>query len=423
MRATQRPRSSLVQGTIAALYIGVRVCIDRAALGTPMSLIINDDGTFEWGDGSQCEVCLFDRDKCAAPLEDIMRLAGAPAEVITVPSPAQAAAFTQLGLDPRTVPWFMAMSREQFSDRIRAISQLIQDVLCDTRLTEYVKTYGQCRKFLQGLSRPTIDASLLRQFAHETDSGLSVIKSIRSFTPDSEGLAPRITYNQIGTATGRLTVESGPSILTLPKQHKRMIRSACGGSVWEVDFVSLEPRFVLHVQGKTPPVDIYEDIRQRVFRGELERRVVKTATISALYGSSAELVSDLTGAGSTAKTIIRRVKEYFLSDELAARLSTETVSGPLHNYYGRPLIEMVRGVKPVKLVSHYVQSSCVDTALLGFSALCDKLKSLNARPIYVIHDAVLIDVPSGAESEFLEVCNVGIDLDVGHFELGVNKIS
>lgn len=187
--------------------------------------------------------------------------------------------------------------------------------------------------------------------------------------------------------------------------------------------MSLEPRFVMHVMDRTPPRDIYEDIRQTVFRGELDRRVVKTATISALYGSSADLVSDLTGAGSSAKSIIRRVKEYFRADDLGDRLKSEVSSGVLHNYYGRPLPDMVIGEKTSKLTSYYVQSSCVDTALLGFINLCDKIKSLNARPIYVIHDAVLIDVPLGAEEEFLNVCNQGIDLSMGHFELNVNRIS
>lgn len=388
-----------------------------------MSLVINDDGTFEWNNESQCEVCLFDRDRCFAPMEDLMKIAGAPMEKLSVPTAAQSAAFTHLGVDPRTVPWYMAMSKDQFSARVQTISQMIQDVFCDTKLSNYVKTYGQCREFLQGLTRPMINSELLRQFAQDTESGLSVIKSIRSFTPGPDGLAPQIVYDQTSTATGRLTVERGPSILTLPKQYRRMIQSTCGGNIWEVDFVSLEPRFVLHVQGKSPPRDIYEDIRQCVFKGELDRRTVKTATISALYGSSSDLMSSLTGAGSTSKSIIRRVVEYFQSDRLGSRLAEETNAGPIHNYYGRPLNEMVRGVKHSKLVSYYVQSSCVDSSLLGFSDLCNRLKSLGARPIYVIHDAVLIDVPQNVEAEFLKVCSAGIDLNVGHFELSANKIS
>ena len=81
------------------------------------------------------------------------------------------------------------------------------------------------------------------------------------------------------------------------------------------------------------------------------------------------------------------------------------------------------GEKDTKLLSHYVQSSSVDTALLGFSKLAEVLKSLSARPIYVIHDAVMFDVPMGHEDEFKKICDLGINLDIGHFKFGVNKIS
>lgn len=401
----------------------MRVCIDRSALGTPASLIINDDGTFEWGNGSTCEVCLFDRESCDAPLEDLARIAGVKLDGLSVASASQARAFETLGVNSASVPWFMAMSKEQFTDRIRMISQTVQDVFRDTLLGSYVKTYGQCRKFLRGLSRPTVDVSLLRQHVAECDSGLSVIKSIKSFTPEPDGLAPRVVYDQFSSATGRLTVEQGPSILTLPKSCKDMIKSTTGGSIYEVDFVSLEPRFVLHVMGKKPPRDIYERIRQDVFGGDLTRKIVKTATISALYGSSAGLISELTGASVSARSVVRRVKEYFSAEELGARLASEAEQGTLHNHYGRPLIEMRRGESEAKLISYFVQSSCVDTALLGFSKLSDSFKSLGARPIYVIHDAVLVDVPPGADSEFLELCSAGVDLSVGHFDLGVNKVS
>lgn len=399
----------------------MRVCIDRSALGTPASLVVNDDGTFEWG-SAECEVCLFDRDRCDAPLEDLARIAGLSLDGLRLAPEPQERAFGALGVPPESVPWFMALGRGQFKGRVEDISRAVQEVLQDTRLVEYVKTYGQCRKFLKGLARPTIDLETLRRHVSECESGLSVIKTIKSFTPEADGRAPAITYDQASSSTGRLTVSRGPSILTLPKACRDMIRSRQGG-MFEVDFVSLEPRFVLHAMGKPAPRDIYEDIRTTVFGGELTRKVVKTATISALYGSSAALMSELTGLSHTARSVTRRVREYFGADELGRRLATEAGAGVLHNHYGRPLPDLKRGEKESLLISYYVQSSCVDTVLLGFSALCDRMKSLGARPIYVIHDALLIDVPTSSIDRFQEACADGIDLDVGHFELGVNRIS
>lgn len=402
----------------------MRACIDKSSLGTPKSLVIDEDGSLEWSDNEGCDVCLFGstRENCV-PLEDLAKIRGISLEGLDIPDPAQSRAFSSLGVDLDSVPWFLAMGRDHFSQRVSRISSAVHNITSDQHINQYLHVYRQCRDFLSRLSRPHINIDALRQFASECESGLSVLKSIKSFTPGPDGLAPHVVYDQAGTATGRLTVKEGPSILTLPKSYRSVIRSPRGGTVWEVDYVSLEPRFVMHVMDREPPQDIYEDIRQSVFRGEIERSAVKTATISALYGSSADLVSELTGAGSSARSIIRRVKEYFRADELGDRLTVEASRGILHNYYGRPLPDMTRGVKAPKLVSYYVQSSCVDTALLGFSKLCEQMKSLDARPIYVIHDAVLIDVPPGAEKVFLDLCSLGIDLDVGHFELKAGKIS
>lgn len=402
----------------------MRVCIEKSALGTPLSLVINDDGSLEWSDNESCDVCLFGpRDSHCVQMEDLARMCGVSLEGLSVSSTPQSRAFSTLGVDPSSVPWFLAMGRDQFRERIANISTSVCGVTQDPQISRYIPVYKQCRDFLRGLSRPRIDVQSLRQSVSECDSGLSVLKSIKSFTPGPDGLAPRIVYDQSGTATGRLTVLEGPSILTLPKSTRSVIRSSQGGGIFEVDFVSLEPRFVLHAMGKKAPRDIYEDIRTSVFGGELTRKIVKTATISALYGSSAQLMSDLTGLSHTARSVTRRVREYFGADELGHRLSDETGSGILHNHYGRPLPGMRRGEKESLLISYYVQSSCVDTVLLGFSHLCDRIKSLSAQPIYVIHDALLIDVPDSSIDDFMEICAQGVDLEVGHFELGVNRIS
>jgi len=327
-------------------------------------------------------------------------------------------------VSPSNIPWLSVLGKESFRSRVQEVIDALHELSKDQKLVEYTSVYAHCQKFLSSLERPRIDVDELRRHVSECESGLSVVKTLKSFSPCDDGLAPRIAYDHAGTATGRLTVKEGPSILTLPKSCRSVIRSPRGGGLWEVDFVSLEPRFVLHVMGRTAPRDIYEDIRQKVFNGELDRKSVKTATISALYGSSAGLMSELTGASSPARSVIRRVKEYFGAEELGGMLTAEAAaSGSLHSYYGRPLPDMTPGTKESKLISYYVQSSCVDTALLGFIKFCEKIRTLGARPIYVIHDALIIDVPLDAESDLSIACREGIDLGVGHFEVSSNRIS
>jgi len=402
----------------------MRVCIEASFLGTPLSLSLCSDGSLQWEETNNCDISVFElKDSSSIPLSELVKICGVQNQDLTISNTSHARAFSTLGVSIESVPWYLALGKDQLKITLDRVISTINAISSDQEIIRYTPVYRKCRNFLSSLSRPSIDVPLLRQFVDENTAGLSVTKSIKTLHPESDGLARRIVYDQAGTATGRLTVKEGPSILTLPKSCRSVIRSPRGGTVWEVDYVSLEPRFVMHVMDREPPRDIYEDIRQKVFMGEIDRSAVKTATISALYGSSAGLVSDLTGVGSSAKSIIRRVKEYFQADDLGDRLTAEVSNGVLHNYYGRPLPDMTRGVKVPKLVSYYVQSSCVDTALLGFIRLCDNLKSLDARPMYVIHDAILLDIPAEFESKFLEICSQGIDLDIGHFELGVNKIS
>ena len=155
------------------------------------------------------------------------------------------------------------------------------------------------------------------------------------------------------------------------------------------------------------------------------RSSIKQAVISSLYGSSSSSLSESLGGRLQALELIKEVKKYFQVPEMVSmiRSSMARSAGRLHNYYGRPLVHAKDSESDAKLISHYLQSTAVDVALLGFSDLCDRLKSHNSHPIYVIHDALLVDVPRSSETNFLEQCNLGIDLEVGHFELGVNKIS
>jgi len=388
-----------------------------------MTLIVNDDGTFEWGSPDACDVCLFCRDACDVPLEDLAQMSGVDLSHLTLSPPAQAVAFKTLGVDPVSVPWHLALGREEFSRRMRDISQTVQGVSRDHQLMKYVQTYRQCRKFLRGLSRHPVDPGTVRQLIADCESGLSVIKTLKSFMPEEDGLAPRVVYSQTSTATGRLIVERGPSILTLPKDHKRLISPRPGSIICEVDYVSLEPRLVLLLGGREAPDDIYEHMGRTLFGGEITRKSAKLATLSALYGSSEGLVASFTGSATSARTAVKRVADYFGVEDLSRKLRYEISQGPLRNFYGRPLLEVTGSDRDAKLINHYIQSSAVDTALLGFAQLSGRVKDLGASPIYVIHDSVIFDVPTSRSEDFLRECDRGVGLDVGRFNLKASVLS
>ena len=400
----------------------MRVRIDSQRLGTSTSLIIDPDGTYRWGD-EECEVSVCGSDDSSVPLEDLAQMMGIDEERLKLAPPSHVRAFKILGYNHDEVPWSSALRKDLFIDRVERISQCVQDITRRTELVRYVKTYRKCRGFLRRLRRPTVDIDRLNRYVEECDSGESVLASLRGFKPRSDSLVREVKYSQTSTVTGRLVVDEGPSILTLPKRYRYIIRSPSGGRVYEVDFVSLEPRFALLDAGVSPPGDIYNYIRHEIFHGSLSRKAVKTATISALYGSSPRLMTDLIGdAGISPRSVVRRVKEYFSADDLGQRLTSSIDRGRIYNYYGRP-IAVNRDMSSSKLISYYIQSSCVDTALLGFLSLNESFHSLGAHPIYVIHDAVLVDVPVESEDEFIGICKAGVDLNIGHFTLGVNRIS
>jgi len=168
-----------------------------------------------------------------------------------------------------------------------------------------------------------------------------------------------------------------------------------------VDFVSIEPRLALHAVGKTSPGDIYEDISKI---SSESRAKTKIATLSLLYGAaSSDLVSD---------KLRRHVRDYFSVTELMKKI--ESHNGK--NGYGRPLhIEEERLAIP-----HWVQSTAVDVCLLGFSELAQKLSGI-ADPLFMIHDALYLDVPESNTQRLSEILQGGIMVSpYGKFQVSLN---
>ena len=380
-----------------------------------------DDGTVTWSNSPDCVYSLGDPNSLIE-ITEIAKLLGVTIEATIAPS-AHVKAFHELGVPPDLIEWPAALPPDIFYGRLKKITEDVSDVLCAYANTNYGQTFQECKKFLRSLSRCTVDVDKIHKYIDECKSGPSVKSSLRSFLPPKgEDRAPRAKYSQTGTSTGRLVVSSGPSILTLPSKNRDILKSSFGGKIFQVDFVSLEPRVMLYAMGKEAEDDIYSDIGKKLFNGEIDRKVVKLATLSALYGSSYHLISEIIGNKEASKNVVRRVRQYFEVERLERGLMQILhEEKQIANYYGRPLkIEDPRGNI---LISHYVQSTAVDTALLGFSKLMNVLSPLKIMPIYVIHDAVVVDVPMDKIDRFNEICNKGISLPLGEFKFDVTQLS
>lgn len=402
----------------------MRVCIDSASLGTQNSLVIGIDGTCQWQSCPQdCEAHLGSGPGIS--IQSLALMQGMPLDTLRLSDTAHLRSFEVLGVTDTSIPWSMVLGRHKFTSRLRDIVRGIQEVTRDTEIIRYVSTYRRGNKILEGLQQPRIDIETVRRHRTEMTGGVGPLTALASFSPNEAGLAPPVEYDRTTTSTGRLKVSHGPSILTLQKECRDIITSRVGGSIWEVDFVSLEPRVALNIMGIEAPRDIYNGVKERLKMSGLERSAVKQAVISALYGSSSTSLAEALGGRREAMGLIREVKEYFQVAELTAKLRSEMAchGGRLHNYYGRPLIDVKDSDPDSKLISHYLQSSAVDVALTGFDDMVNGLKSSGIVPIYVIHDAILLDVPQGCEERLQQACTAGVDLEMGHFELGLKRVS
>lgn len=380
------------------------ISISRRALGSPGDLILNHD-TISWGDASSGGWIIGDPGSTRS-LESLCEVAG-----IQPPSPIPTEFLKSMeGVSRGRVPWPLIIPQRVLGDHLRGLESILEESV--DRLGEYAETLASSRRILSMLRPARIDLAALR-----VEQGRSSSSVLDSFEPGSDSLCQVPVYSH-GTATGRLTVREGPRILTLQKEHRRILSSRFeGGRMMQVDFISLEPRVLRLLEEGFAPVDIYSDVSERL-GGAASRRQVKLATLKLLYGSSRAGIAE--EIGSVGGKALRSIEEYFGLPSLRARLASELgKSGIIKSMWGRPLPE---ATETHLLVSHFTQSTAVDVAMGGFSDMMERIRGedLDIVPCYVLHDALLLDVHPDAEARLTEIVGEGLDVEgLGHFEVSL----
>ena len=315
------------------------------------------------------------------------------------------------GIARGKVPWPLVVPQHVLGEHVRSIASELDDVL--EQLGSYSETLAASRRILSMLRPCRIDLAALR-----VEQGKGAMGALDTFEPGPDFMCEVPVYSH-ATATGRLTVREGPRILTLQKEHRKILSSRFdGGRVMQVDFVSLEPRVLRLLANGSAPIDIYSDVAERI-GGGATRRQVKLATLKLLYGSSRAGLTEEVGSISTHS--IRKLEEYFGLPSLRSKLSTELArSGMIRSFWGRPLRE---ATEQHLLISHYTQSTSVDVSLSGFGDLMDDVieADLDVVPCYVLHDALLIDVHPDSMAQLEVIVGKGLDVDgLGHFEVSLS---
>lgn len=205
-------------------------------------------------------------------------------------------------------------------------------------------------------------------------------------------------YNRFGTKTGRLTVTSGPRVLTVRHDTRALFRPIdADHRLLQLDFSALEARCALALAGRDTELeeDPYTTIAELM--GSKERDEAKSATFAALYSDP------------TAKTQkdprVSKVRRIFKLGETFKRLKDDwKSSGVVRNFYGR----VITDPEEATLYNNYVQSTGADVVLMGFTQLEARLRSLGVVSHFLLHDALYVSVPKSTVKEASKLSAEGV---------------
>ena len=303
--------------------------------------------------------------------------------------------------DRSYVPWAYSISCDQFKNHIFRIKRSAYKIIDEISGSYYDDVFVENRKLLTDLKRAKVNKSRLQNID-------DLHSSLFKFRPKIDGLIQQIRYDQSKSTTGRLTVKSGPNILTLKKENRSIFSSRFhDGRLLQVDFVSLEPRIALDVAGIAAPNDIYDDISKNIFDGKISRDISKISTICCLYGMTSKNLSLKLPPDNDADMILSSIKSYFKIRNLERGLkSFYDQNGFIENLYGRKILS------DSSHVNHYLQSTGVDASLLGFRYLLERCKNMNVNllPVFVIHDAMIIDAPEKSVAKIEKIASEGVKI-------------
>ena len=288
-------------------------------------------------------------------------------------------------------PWSQVLPANTYRSFVKNMIKTVVQGMDDMPKQYCSSTWVDCGAVFDALKPAKIDSAAHKELSASPDRAAG----LDSFKPGPGGFAPPIVYDRFGTRTGRLTVQSGPNILTLKKEYRRVLRSHFSdGKVVSLDFSALEARIILYEAGGfSSSVDLYQSIADDLFQGRASRQDVKIAVLGELYGASrSTLCSRLKMSEKSLDEFTSVIRQCFKTPELRSRLKSELdANRVIRNKHGRPL-EVPDELSEHLLVNTFAQSTGVDVSLLGFKSILENVGTDGIRPLFVLHDALILDV-------------------------------
>lgn len=382
------------------------ICFDAALLGTKRHLLVFNDQC-AWVDDVPTDAWHFsghekiDSDHC---FDTLLALNHVTIDVL----PPEKFVNAMATLTNETqIPWAYVLPTDDHRAFMKRLVTEAKVILPTLTKTYYENTWTHQCRLLTTLQPAKIDVC---RFDEVRSLNPMNSKVIDSFAPKHGDFAERVTYNRFASRTGRLTVATGPNILTIKREYRDVLRSSFdGGKILYVDFAALEPHVLLYeANGRCDAPDMYMYIADTMFKGTASRDAIKVAVISEMYGSGKRQLEERLGIqGDELDEFVHNVQFLFKTDVLKKRVKAEFYTrGFITNRHGRR-IEIDTPLDHI-FVNSYIQSTGVDVSLLGFIEVMRRLESPGVRPLFILHDALIIDVARDQLNEALAIKSVKV---------------
>ncbi len=396
----------------------MKICLAKTTLGTPGHLVWEEGSGYTWVRKIPVGAWVFGSPGCCLDLSELAHAQGG--SHTWEPPKAHHRSLTELlgeDGDHLRVRWDLILPPALYKKQLRDLFQRSQELLKNSDEWKYQETFERTQKALCDLAPVTVDRTALGVHLRTCPQGRK--DELQSFQGDKQARYSRTT------STGRLTVASGPKLLTLDKRFRNILKSRHGdqGSIIQLDYVSLEPRTLLALTGQDAPDDVYSILQSRT--GKMSRDKLKRATMLVLYGGGIASLRKILDPADDPVKVMDGIRAAFKLRYLGDALTAENeVSGMLTNFYGR--VMHPKRSQPGYLVAMYTQSTAVDVALQGFGQIREEIQDIDGiDAIGIVHDALWLDVHHSCAEYTKRLREVGSKIpgfDI-HFPLDEQHVS
>lgn len=368
-------------------------CIDKKLLGTQKNFVCRL-GSYFWSSTIPDYTWWLngqEKQHSNLCLDTVLKL---NAYVLNTKPPAQFInAMSQFNLSGSSTPWQDVLPSNVFKTFSRDLIKNVELALNNVSKDYYKTIWVAGNEVLNSLVTAKANKEAYDRLMNDPENLNK--PAVDTFKPQQWGNLLPVTYNRFGTRTGRLTISSGPMVLTVKKEYRReLIKSRYeNGKIVEVDFANLEPRVILEEAGRfCEELDLYDKLNNELFNGQAKRDAIKGAVISLLYGMHETTLQIKLGIPlEQIRHFIKIIHEYFKSKELLKRIKAEFIEkNHITNKFGRR-VEIDVPLDRI-FTNSYAQSSGVDVAMLGFREIIKRFEDRKIKPIFLVVDAILFDV-------------------------------